>query len=116
VPATIRTRRCPVLRNDDRQHAAYSARRARPSSIDGAHRSLLTGKELVNWIALSQVHTGAVVRYHGNYLNGGAPIPRYLLPGLHFDALARAGLVSLGQPDHLRARNAVADRGRPSPI
>jgi hypothetical protein len=62
---------------------------------------MVTGEELVNWIALSRVHTGAVVRYHGDYLDGGAPIPHYLLPRLHFDALARVGLISLSQPDHL---------------
>jgi hypothetical protein len=62
---------------------------------------MLTGEELINWIALSRVHTGAVVRYHGGLPRRRSPIPHYLLPGLHIDALARVGLVSLGQPDHL---------------
>lgn len=37
---------------------------------------MLTAQELADWIALSRVHTGAVVRHRGEYLDGGAPMPR----------------------------------------
>jgi hypothetical protein len=42
-------------------------------------------------MALSRVHGGAVARYRGEYLDGGAPVPRYLIPELLFDALAAWG-------------------------
>lgn len=60
-----------------------------------------SGQELVDWMALSRVHNGAVVRSRGDYLDGGAPIPRYLLPELLYDVLLRVGLITLGRLDHL---------------
>jgi hypothetical protein len=47
------------------------------------------------------VHAGAVVRYREEYLDGGQPMPRYLLPDLLFDVLARVGLLTLDQSDQL---------------
>jgi hypothetical protein len=62
---------------------------------------MLTAQELVDWIALSRVHAGAVVRYRGVYLDGGAPLPRSLLPELLFDVLVRVGLLTVDPPDPL---------------
>lgn len=62
---------------------------------------MLTAEELVDWVALSRVHAGAVVRYRGEYLDGGQPMPQYLIPELLFDVLVRVGLLSIGAPDQL---------------
>ena len=62
---------------------------------------MLTAQELVDWVALSRVHAGAVVRCRGEYLDGGGPMPRYLIPELLFDVLVHVGLLSIGQPDPL---------------
>jgi len=38
-----------------------------------------------------------------DYLDGGAPMPRYLTPELLFDVLLRIGLLTLGQPARPRS-------------
>jgi hypothetical protein len=59
-------------------------------------------------MALSRVHGGAVARYRGEYLDGGAPMPRYLIPELLFDALA-AWAAHAGPAGSARAGDGLAD-------
>ena len=59
---------------------------------------MLSAQELVDWMALSRVHAGGLVHYHGEYLDSGALMSRYLIPELLFDVLVRVGLLKL-QPD-----------------
>ena len=74
---------------------------------------VLTAQELIDWMALSRVHGGGVVRYREEYLDGGAPMPRYLLPELLFDVLLRVGLLTLDQPDQLRLETvSLTDAGQ----
>ncbi|MBV8541795.1 MAG: hypothetical protein JO063_04545 [Pseudonocardiales bacterium] len=74
---------------------------------------MLSGTELVDWMALSRVHAGQVTRHQGRYLDGGQPMPGYLVPELLFDALPRAGLLTLARPDDDGlARLALTDAGR----
>ena len=62
---------------------------------------MLSAQELVDWMALSRVHAGGVVRSQGDYLDGAAPMPRSLIPEVLFDVLVRVGLLSIGEPDPL---------------
>jgi hypothetical protein len=59
---------------------------------------MLSAGELVGWMALSRVHAGAIVRCGKDYLDEGAPLPRYLLPELLFDVLVRVGLMTRRAP------------------
>lgn len=60
---------------------------------------MLSGTELVDWMALSRVHTGRVTRCRGEYLDAGHRIPGHLAPGLLFDTPPRAGLITLAPPE-----------------
>ena len=62
---------------------------------------MLTAQELVDWMALSRVHAGGLVHYHGEYLDSGALMSRYLIPELLFDVLVRVGLLTVDPPDQL---------------
>ncbi|MGH2886741.1 MAG: hypothetical protein ACRDPA_29295 [Solirubrobacteraceae bacterium] len=76
-------------------------------------RPMLSGQELVDWLALSRVRTGGVVRCRDEYLEGGQRMPCYLVPELLFDVLLRAGLLQLDQPDPAGlTRLSLTDAGR----
>ncbi len=60
---------------------------------------MLNGTQLADWMALSRVHAGAVTHRRKQYLDGGQPMPGYLVPGLLFDALLLVGLLTLAPPD-----------------
>lgn len=57
----------------------------------------LTGEDLVDWLALSRVRSGTVVRDQGRWYDEGLPMPFWLLRGLMFDALLNAQLIELGE-------------------
>ncbi len=62
----------------------------------------LTADELVDWVALSRVIIGRVVRDpRGAVFDDGQPMPGYLLPELLFDSLERLGYVAFAAPDPL---------------
>jgi hypothetical protein len=63
---------------------------------------MLTAGELVDWVALSRVIIGRVVRDpRGTVFDDGQPMPGYLLPELLFDSLEQVGYVAFAAPDPL---------------
>ena len=64
---------------------------------DHSRRSLLTGPELLAWIAFRRVCGGGVAAFGGMYLDGGRPVPCYLPDAL--DGLARTGMLALAEAD-----------------
>lgn len=74
---------------------------------------MLSVGELVDWMALSRVHAGAVVRCGEDYLDEGALLSRYLLPELLFDVLVRVGLLAVGECDQLgQEKLSLTEAGR----
>lgn len=77
-------------------------RRLAPLSPVPPTPPMLTADELVDWVALSRVIIGRVVRnLRGAVFDDGHPIPGYLQPELLFDSLEQVGYVAFAAPDPL---------------
>ncbi len=55
---------------------------------------MLSAQELIDWVALSRGSPMGWSAICGEYPDGGAPMPQYLIPQLLFDVLLRVGLLT----------------------
>ncbi|MGH3825661.1 MAG: hypothetical protein ACRDQX_00595 [Pseudonocardiaceae bacterium] len=59
---------------------------------------MLSGTELVDWMALSRVHAGRVTQCHGEYLDAGQPMPQTPRPRVAVRHVAAGGTARAKTP------------------